>query len=249
MSDKSVTDKPVNDKQIVAIHAANFVKNDMLVGLGTGSTANYFIEELARRQKTENLKITTIASSIVSMNKAQSLGLNVIALNQVVEIDLYVDGADEITPDLTLLKGRGYDLVLEKLLAKAAKQFLVVADKSKLVDRIGTNFAIPIEVMPMAWKAAKHSLEAAGGIGDLRQNVAKDGLTVTSHGSLVLDMTFDKSLSEDALNQLINNTPGVVEHGIFVGLAHHILVADNGKVTELSADTLNAAAFNQDKRK
>lgn len=99
-------------------------------------------------------------------------------------------------PDMTLLKGRGYDLVLEKLLAKAAKQFLVVGDKSKLVDRIGTNFAIPIEVMPMAWKAAKRSLEAAGGVGDLRQNVAKDGLTVTSHGSLVLDMAFDKSISE-----------------------------------------------------
>jgi len=246
MSDKLVNNKPINDKQAVAIHAANFVKNGMLVGLGTGSTANYFIEELARRQLEENLKVTTIASSIVSMNKAQSLGLSVIALNQVAEIDLYVDGADEITPDMTLLKGRGYDLVLEKLLAKAAKQFLVVADKSKLVDRIGTNFAIPIEVMPMAWKAAKRSLEAAGGVGDLRQNVAKDGLTITSHGSLVLDMTFDKSMSESALNQLINNIPGVVEHGIFYGLASSILIADNGNVTKLES---NSAVFNsKDKR-
>lgn len=227
-----MSDKPVNDKQAVAIYAANFVKSSMLVGLGTGSTANYFIEELARRQRDENLKITTIASSVVSMMKAQSLGLNVIALNQVAEIDLYVDGADEITPNMTLLKGRGYDLVIEKLLAKAAKQFLVVADKSKLVERIGTNFAIPIEVMPMAWKAAKRSLELAGGVGDLRQNVAKDGLTVTSHGSLVLDMTFDKSLSEAQLNQLINNTPGVVEHGIFCGLTSAILIAHEGVVTE-----------------
>ena len=246
MNDKLVSNKPINDKQAVAIHAADFVKNGMLVGLGTGSTANYFIEELARRQQTENLKVTTIASSIVSMNKAQSLGLNVIALNQIAEIDLYVDGADEITPDMTLLKGRGYDLVLEKLLAKAAKQFLVVADKSKLAPHIGTNFAIPIEVMPMAWKAAKRSLEAAGGVGDLRQNVAKDGLTVTSHGSLVLDMTFDKSITENALNQLINNIPGVVEHGIFYGLASSILIADNGNVTELES---NSAAFNsKDKR-
>lgn len=227
-----MNDKPINDKQVVAIHAANYVKNGMLVGLGTGSTANYFIEELARRQLDENLKVTTIASSTVSMIKAQSLGLNVIALNQVAEIDLYVDGADEITPDMTLLKGRGYDLVLEKLLAKAAKQFLVVADKSKLVTRIGTNFAIPIEVMPMAWKTAKRSLEAIGGVGDLRQNVAKDGLTVTSHGSLVLDMSFDQSISEAQLNQLINNTPGVVEHGIFCGLASGILIAENGNVTE-----------------
>lgn len=245
MNNKPINHKPVNDKQAVAIHAANYVKNGMLVGLGTGSTANYFIEELARRQVDENLKITTIASSTVSMIKAQSLGLNVIALNQVAEIDLYVDGADEITPDMTLLKGRGYDLVLEKLLAKAAKQFLVVADKSKLVQRIGTNFAIPIEVMPMAWKAAKRSLEAAGGVGDLRHNIAKDGLTVTSHGSLVLDMTFDQSISENALNQLINNTPGVVDHGIFYGLASSILIADNGNITDLNSTQFNAI----DKRK
>ncbi len=222
----------MNDKELVAIHAAKYVNNGMLVGLGTGSTANYFIEELARRQKEENLKVITIASSQVSMIKAQSLGLNVIALAQVSEIDLYVDGADEITSDMTLLKGRGYDLVLEKLLAKAAKQFLVVADKSKLVDRIGTNYAIPIEVMPFAWKTTKRSLEAAGGVGDLRQNVAKDGLSITSHGSLVLDMAFDKSISEASLNQLINNTPGVVEHGIFYGLCNAVLIADDGKIEE-----------------
>ncbi len=227
-----MNEKPINDKQAVAVHAAKYVKNGMLVGLGTGSTANYFIEELARRQAEEALKVTTIASSQVSMIKAQSLGLNVISLTQVAEIDLYVDGADEITPDMTLLKGRGYDLVLEKLLAKAAKQFIVVADKSKLVDRIGTNYAIPIEVMPMAWKAAKRSLEAAGGAGDLRQNVAKDGLSISSHGSLVLDMAFDKSISEEALNHLINNTPGVVEHGIFRGLTSVVLIADGGKVEE-----------------
>ena len=232
MSDKPMNNKPVNDKQVVAIHAANYVKNGMLVGLGTGSTANYFIEELARRQRDEQLKVTTIASSTVSMIKAQSLGLNVIALTQIAEIDLYVDGADEITPDMTLLKGRGYDLVLEKLLAKAAKQFLVVADKTKLVNHIGTNFAIPIEVMPLAWKTAKRSLEAAGGVGDLRQNTAKDGLVVTSYGSLVLNMIFDQSITEQALNALLNNIPGVVEHGIFYGLASAILIAHEGNVTE-----------------
>ena len=222
----------MNDKQLVAIHAAKYVKNGMLVGLGTGSTANYFIEELARLQTEENLKVTTIASSNISMIKAQGLGLSVIALTQVAEIDLYVDGADEITPDMTLLKGRGYDLVLEKLLAKAAKQFLVVADTSKLVSRIGSNFAIPIEVMPMAWKAAKRNLEAVGGVGDLRQNVAKDGLSISSHGSLVLDMSFDKSISEEQLNHLINNTPGVVEHGIFRGLTSAVLIAGDGKIEE-----------------
>ena len=222
----------MNDKQLVAIHAAKFVKDDMLVGLGTGSTANFFIEELARRQQKENLKVTTVSSSTVSMIKAQNLGLNVISIQQINQIDLYVDGADEITPDMTLLKGRGYDLVMEKLLAKAAKQFIVVADKSKLVDRIGTNFAIPIEVMPFAWQAAKKSIEAIGGQGELRQNVAKDGLSMSSYGSLVLDMTFSQSILEEALNQLLNNIPGVVEHGIFRGLTSATFIADNGHVEE-----------------
>jgi ribose 5-phosphate isomerase A len=119
---------------------------------------------------------------------------------------------------------------MEKLLAKAAKQFIVVADKSKLVSRIGENFAIPIEVMPFAWQAAKHSLEAIGGVGELRQNVAKDGLSITSYGSLVLDMRFDASLDADRLNALINNIPGVVEHGIFAKLANTILIADQGQI-------------------
>ena len=220
----------MNDKQAVALEAASYVKQDMIVGLGTGSTANYFIEALAARQQQEQLRITTVASSHVSMIKAQQAGLKVVSLTQLSQIDLYVDGADEITPDNALLKGRGYDLVMEKLLAKAAGQFIVVADKSKLVPRIGQNYAIPIEVMPMAWQAAKRSLEAAGGVGDLRQNVAKDGLSMTSHGSLVLDMRFDPQLDATQLNALINNIPGVVEHGIFVQLASTLLIADQGHI-------------------
>lgn len=222
----------MNDKQLVAIHVAKRVQDSMLVGLGTGSTANFFIEELARRQQEENLKITTIASSNVSLIKAQTAGLNVVSIQQVDEIDLYVDGADEITPDMSLLKGRGYDLVMEKLLASIAKQFFVVADKSKLVDRIGTNFAIPIEVSALAWKAAKKSLEHVGGKGDLRQNVAKDGLSISSHGSLILDMSFDAQISAQDLNQLLNGIPGVVEHGIFHRLASAVFIADNGNIEE-----------------
>lgn len=220
----------MNDKELVAIHAAKYVQNDMLVGLGTGSTANFFIQELARRQTEEGLKVTTVASSVVSIIKAQSLGLNVVAIEHISMIDLYVDGADEVTPDMILLKGRGYDLVKEKLLAKSAKLFIVVADKSKLVDRIGTNYPIPIEVISSAWKMTKHSIEMAGGHGDLRQNVAKDGLCISSHGSLILDMVFSNTLHGAALNHMLNNIPGVVEHGIFSGLAHTILIAADGKV-------------------
>ena len=220
----------MNDKQVVALEAARYVKNDMIVGLGTGSTANYFIEALAARQQQEKLRVATVASSNISMIKAQSAGVTVLSLSQLSQIDLYVDGADEITADNTLLKGRGYDLVMEKLLAKAARQFIVVADKSKLVSRIGENYPIPIEVMPFAWQAAKRSIEAIGGSGDLRPNAAKDGLSITSYGSLVLDMRFEAGMDGHQLNALLNNIPGVVEHGIFPGLATTVLIADQGKV-------------------
>ena len=225
----------MNNKQLVAIQAATYVKDDMLIGLGTGSTANYFIEELARRQRDDGLKVTTVASSTISANMAQSLHLPIVALEHISRIDLYVDGADEITPEMTLLKGRGSDLVKEKLLAKAATQFIVVADTSKLVSYIGQNFVIPIEVIPFAWQLTKKNLEDAGAEGDLRPNAAKDGLWISSHGSYILDMKFDKSIDAKTLNDLINNTPGVVEHGIFYGLADTILIVENGIVTELRA--------------
>ena len=220
----------MNDKELVAIHASKLVKNGMVVGLGTGSTANYFIEALARRQTEEGLQVTTVSSSAISAIKAQSSGLTVVSIAQLSKIDLYVDGADEINPNLTLLKGRGQDLVMEKLLAKAADQFIVVADNSKLVSRIGEKFVIPIEVIPAAWQLVKYSLEQAGASGDIRLNAGKDNVAVTAHGSYVLDMTFPASLDDQALNALLNNTPGVVEHGVFYQLASTILIADNGQI-------------------
>ncbi len=220
----------MNDKQLVALHAAAQVEDAMLVGLGTGSTANYFIDELARRQRDEGLNVTTVASSTVSSIRAHQLGLPQVSMEHVSRIDLYVDGADEVTPDLSLLKGRGSDLVREKLLARACDRFLVLVDHSKLVARIGEKYAIPIEVMPFAWQLTKHRLEAIGGRGNLRAIAGTDGLAVTSHGSLVLDMVFDTGLDTRTLDAALNATPGVVEHGIFCGLASVLLIAIDGKV-------------------
>lgn len=153
-------------------------------------------------------------------------------MEHISKIDLYVDGADEVTPEMTLLKGRGYDLVKEKLLAKACDQFIVVIDQSKLVNRIGEKFAIPIEVIPFAWRLAKRSIEVLGGKGELRQNANKDAPALTSHGSLVLDMVFDAAMSSQTINEALNNTPGVVEHGIFRGLTSAIFIATDGQVEE-----------------
>ncbi|NOQ77318.1 MAG: ribose-5-phosphate isomerase RpiA [Methylococcaceae bacterium] len=222
----------MSDKQAVAIHAANFVEDGMLIGLGTGSTANYFIEELARRKKEDNLQFSTVASSMTSMIKAQQMGLELIPLENVRQLDLYVDGADEVTPDKTLLKGRGFDLVKEKLLAKASEQFYVLIDNSKLVSRIGENYPIPIEVAPFSWQMVLRSLQQVGGEGGLRLNASGDGLVTTSHGSLVLDMVFDPSLEGDELNAALNSIPGAVEHGIFYQLATHIFMGKGGEVEE-----------------
>ncbi len=222
----------MNDKELVAKHAANQVTDGMLVGLGTGSTANYFIEELAQRSREQGLKVTTVASSVVTAIKAQQLGLSVLGFEQVSHLDLYVDGADEVSPDLTLLKGQGADLVREKLLATASERFLVLVESGKLVDRIGRNFAIPIEVMPFAWQLVKRQLEAGGGRGNLRQNANKNGYAASSHGSLILDMSFDEHIDAETLNDTLNSIPGIVEHGIFFGLATTVLVGGNGQLQE-----------------
>lgn len=220
----------MNDKELVAFEAAKLAKNGMVIGLGTGSTANYFIEYLAKRQAEEGLSISTVASSTISAIKAESCGLKVFSIAQLKRIDLYVDGADEITPNLSLLKGRGQDLVMEKLLAKAADQFIVVADKSKLVSRIGEKFIIPIEVIPSAWQMVKHQLEKHGAQGDIRLNASQDNVAMSAHGSYILDMQFPASINDEALNTLLNNTPGILEHGVFYGIASQVLIADNGNI-------------------
>jgi len=225
----------MNDKEKLAKHAADKVQSGMLVGLGTGSTANYFIEELAGRIKNEGLLISTVASSVVSMLKAQALGLPLIAIEQITQLDIYVDGADEVSPDNVLLKGQGADLVKEKLLARSSKQFIVLVDQSKMVDSIGDKFPIPIEVMPFAWQMVKQRLEELGGQGDLRQNSNGSGLAVSSHGSLILDMSFDQSLDSSQLDLMLNSMPGVVEHGIFQGLTDLVLLAEDNKVIELGS--------------
>ena len=228
----------MNDKELIAKHAANQVADGMLVGLGTGSTANCFIEELAYRSREQGLKVTTIASSVVSAIKAQQLGLPVLGFEQVSHIDLYVDGADEVSPELALLKGQGADLVREKLLATASKRFLVLVESNKLVERIGQHFAIPIEVMPFAWQLVKKQLETNGGHGALRQNANKNGFAISSHGSLILDMNFDVHTDAKTLNDILNSIPGIVEHGIFYALATTVLIGVNRQVQERQAAEL-----------
>ncbi len=221
----------MNDKALVAEHAAQQVEDGMVVGLGTGSTADRFIEALARRHRDEGLKITTVASSPISAIKARQAGLPQVALAQIDRLDLYVDGADEVTPDLTLLKGRGQDLVQEKLLARASGRFWVLVDASKRVSRLGERFPIPVEVWPFAWMVVKTQLEELGAQVTLRQSSA--GVAVTSAGGVVLDCHFDPSLEAAALNRHLNDLPGVLEHGIFLDLTDTVWLAEQGRISAL----------------
>lgn len=222
----------MNDKELVAQHAARQIKDGMTVGLGTGSTANCFIEALAKRHHQEGLRINTVSSSVVSAIKARELGIPLLSLEQLVDLDVYVDGADEVAPDLTLLKGRGSDLVREKILAGASREFWVLIDPGKRVERIGERYPVPVEVIAFAWQLVKQSLEAIGGKAELRPNAAKDNLAVTAHGSLVLDTVFADAFDSHRLDAILNSIPGVVEHGIFCRLASAVFCAIDGRVEE-----------------
>lgn len=221
----------MNPKQRVAVHAANLVEADMVVGLGTGSTADLFIEALAKRNRSEKLNVTTVSSSAISAIKAEEAGLSVTSIDTLTHIDMYVDGADEVTPDLTLLKGRGQDLVREKLLASAADRFYVLVDESKLVEQIGDKFPVPVEVMPDAWKLVLGELQKQGGRGELRLNASGDNVAVTAHGSLVLDMQFEHVDSLE-LTMVLDTIPGIVEHGIFSELATAVFIGGEQEVEE-----------------
>lgn len=226
----------MNDKQLVAEYVANQIVDGMLVGLGTGSTANYFIDALARRMQEESLKISTVSSSVVSAIKAHSLGLPLVGIEQVERLDVYVDGADEVDFELSLLKGKGSDLVREKLLAQNSHAFWVLIDQSKRVERLASKSPVPVEVMPFAWKLVLRSIEAIGGRGGLRLNSAGDGIAVTAHGSLVLDMFFDTAADITLLNKTLSSIPGVVEHGIFHRLATEVFCAVEGNIQRQTPD-------------
>jgi ribose 5-phosphate isomerase A len=221
----------VDDKQLVGIRAASYVSSGMVVGLGTGSTANHFLHELGRRVREEQLAVQVVASSYPTAFLARELGLSLLSIEQVARLDLYADGADEVTPARDLLKGRGFDLVREKILARASERFVVFVDSSKLVTRLGSRFPIPVEVLPFAVHTVRRHLEALGGRAAVRRS--GDAVVITAQGNLVLDTVFDPAVDVVALDAELRGLPGVAEHGVFRGLASVVLVAKDGVVSEL----------------
>jgi ribose 5-phosphate isomerase A len=210
----------VDHKERVGLEAAKQVEKGMVVGLGTGSTATYFIRELGRRVRDENLAIKGVTSSFACSLLTKQEGVPVIPADQADHIDLYVDGADEVDPAKGLIKGRGAAMVGEKLLAEACARFIVIVDEGKLVQRLGAKFPVPVEIMPSALGLVKRGIVNLGGAPALRLAPAgKDGPVVSDNGNLILDVTFPGSADWHALDTALNCLPGVVGHGLFLRYA------------------------------
>jgi ribose 5-phosphate isomerase A len=220
-------------KKAVGEKAVEWVQDGMLVGLGTGSTSEYFIKALAKRIEAENLRITAVSSSYSSSILANQLHIPLIGFEQVSSLDLYVDGADEVDPQLNLIKGRGGAMLREKLLARSSKLFLVIVDASKVVSKLGTQFPIPVEILPQSLSFVSKQLKFTQGTPVLRMAEKKDGPVVTDQGNFILDTTYSVDTDWNTLNQTLNNIPGVMDHGLFLNQDHHILVGEETGVREI----------------
>jgi ribose 5-phosphate isomerase A len=212
-------------KELVAGEAVQRVESGMVLGLGSGSTAAIMIEQLGRRWQTGQITdIKGVPTSFQSSLLAQQYGIPQISLNEIERIDLAIDGADEVDPMRNLIKGGGACHTREKLVDSRADHFLVVVDETKLSDLLGTNFALPVEVVPDAYRQVMDALAGLGADPQLRMAVRKAGPVVTDQGNLVIDATFDAIDDPAGLEARINNIPGVLENGLFVGLADEVLV-------------------------
>ncbi|MBD2443568.1 ribose-5-phosphate isomerase RpiA [Dolichospermum sp. FACHB-1091] len=214
-------------KQEVGKAAANLVKSGSIVGLGTGSTTAYTIQYLGERLKSGELEdIVGIPTSFQSEVLAKEYGVPLTTLDAVDHIDIAIDGADEVDPHKNLIKGGGAAHTREKVVDYLAKQFIVVVDSGKLVDKLGSVFAVPVEVIPMALTSVTNAIKALGGKPILRMGVKKAGPVITDQGNMVLDVTFDSIDDPVNLEKTLNNIPGVLENGIFVNCADIVLVGE-----------------------
>ncbi len=214
-------------KQEVGKAAAARVSSGSVVGLGTGSTMAYAIQFIGERlQAGELTDIKGIPTSFQSRVLAKQYGIPLVTLDEVERIDVAIDGADEVDPQLNLIKGGGAAHTQEKIVDALAETFIVVVDSTKLVDRLGSTFLLPVEVLPMAVTPVMRAIANLGGKPQLRMGVKKAGPVVTDQGNLVLDVKFDQIANPAELEKTLNNIPGVLENGLFVDVADLILVGE-----------------------
>jgi ribose 5-phosphate isomerase A len=218
-------------KRDAAAKALTFVEDGMRLGLGTGSTAKHFVDLLAERMR-GGLKVVGVPTSEVTRAQAESLGVPLTTLDETPELDLTIDGADEIDPALNLIKGGGGALLREKIVAAASARMIVIADASKQVAALG-RYPLPIEVnvfgLGATRRAIEKALEAEGCSGPISVRMKADGhVFVTDGGHMILDAACARIADPVALASRLHSVPGVVEHGLFIGLASLAIIASPG---------------------
>lgn len=217
-------------KRLVGERAAEFVESGMIIGLGSGTTANWVIRAIGKRMQA-GLDIKAVSSSVKSERLAREVGIPLLSLGEVDGLDLAIDGADEIDPNLQLVKGGGGSLLREKMVAVAARQVIIIADSTKVVNGLGA-FGLPVEVVQFGWEMTSKHIQRLGGTPVLR---LKDGSPfITDNGNFVLDCRFGSIQEPRELNLSLNQIPGVVENGLFIDLANQAIVGyPDGRVEEL----------------
>ncbi|WP_269621833.1 ribose-5-phosphate isomerase RpiA [Prochlorococcus marinus] len=223
-----MTDLQTQMKKAVAEAAVTQIKDGMVLGLGSGSTAALMIEALGLKLKEGVLKdIVGVTTSFQGEVLASQLGIPLVAFSAVSKIDLAIDGADEVDPSFQLIKGGGACHVQEKLVASIAEEFVVVVDSTKLVKKLNLDFKLPVEVLPSTWQLVQNRLKELDGIAALRMAEKKAGPIVTDQGNLVLDVRFQDGINNpELIEKEINNIPGVLENGLFINLADQVLVGE-----------------------
>jgi ribose 5-phosphate isomerase A len=228
----------VDEKQIAAESAAQLVKNGMVIGLGSGSTAEIAIRLLGGKVK-NGLQIIGVPTSEKTNQIARELGIRLATLEDYPELDLTIDGADEVElGSLDLIKGRGGALLREKIVASSSRRMIIVVDESKIVDRLGSHGEVPVEIVSFGWRSTARRLEKLGWRPVLR--FGADGLPFVSDGGhYILDCSFEKGTSVQAKAAPLHDTVGVVEHGMFLGMATEAHVGSATGVRVLRKDLDN----------
>jgi ribose 5-phosphate isomerase A len=219
-------------KKSAAEAAAQIVENGMIVGLGTGSTAAFLVAELGRRVAEEGLRIKGIPTSERTAEQARGLNIPLTSFAEHAQIDVTIDGADEVDPTLYLIKGHGGALLREKIVAAASRRMIVIADESKIVGQLGSTQSVPVEVVPFGWQATQLKLENLGAKAVLRTGEATKPF-ITDGGHYIIDCHFGGIANPKELAHHLDHVVGVVENGLFLGLASEAFVGGPSGVKRL----------------
>lgn len=222
-------------KRLAAEKAVEQIEDRMVIGLGTGSTVEYVIKRLGEMVKT-GLKIEGIPTSLKTKRLAKEYGIYLTDINENTEIDLTIDGADEVDSCLNLIKGGGGALTREKIIAYHSKKEIIVVDESKIVKKLGVGVPLPVEVTKYGWKATKKTLEGIGCTAVLR--TIMDEVFITDNSNYILDCDFGKINEPEVLEKEINSIPGVLENGLFLGLVDEVIVGSKQGIITLEEKCL-----------